>query len=159
MSQLNQKHVDIAAQVKPLISLGEAGTFTVTGDLIEAVPREGYSKEAVVGFQDYASDLLSGILLAFGESSVAAFKADKKLEQVSIEVPFGNDVIAGSILRSKEYPAGGVPKEGEKRDPNAMVTKWGVSTMRYGVSANANRGSLKKVREHINAIAAEALSK
>lgn len=159
MSQLNQKHVDIAAQVKPLLTLGEGGSYTLTGDIIEAAPREGFTKETVEGFQDYASDLLSGILLAFGETSVVAFAADKKLEQVSIEVPFGNDVIAGSILRSKEYPAGGVPKEGEKRDPNATVTKWGVSTMRYGVSANANKGSLKKVREHINNLAAEALSK
>lgn len=158
MSEINSTVTALAAILKGRFVLGEAGIMTAEAGTFEATLPEGMTVETVKQVQDHNANLLAAAGLALGELGVEAFKKEKKLDQISVEFPAMADTISGTIQRSKEYPAGGIPKEGEKRDPNATVSKYGVLTMRYATSANVNRGTLKKVREHVNNLAAVALA-
>ncbi|MNU48734.1 hypothetical protein D3C71_376580 [compost metagenome] len=159
MSDIKKNVLDLAALVKADLTLGEAGIVEVKDGLFERTLPESLTPETVKTYQNHVGDLVAATALALGEVGIDAFKADEKLEQLSVEFGCGSDSLAGTIQRSKDYPAGGIPKEGETRDPNAVVTKYGIISMKYGVNAHANKGSLKKVRDTINERAREALAK
>lgn len=158
MSDVKKSVLDLAASIQSHMTLGEAGIVEVPKDLFATTLPEGLTLEAVKLVQDHTNDLVAATAEALGNLAIPAFKADEKLEQLSVEFGCGVDSLAGTIQRSKEYPAGGIPKEGEARDPNATVTKYGIVSMKYGVNAHANKGTLKKVRDGINKRAAEALA-
>lgn len=159
MSDIKKNILDLAAAIEAEMKIGEAGIVEVTGDLYTKLLPESLTPEIVKVYQDHTSDLVAATAEALGNIAIPAFKADANLEQLSVEFGCGSDSLAGTIQRSKDYPAGGIPKEGETRDPNATVTKYGIVSMKYGVNAHANKGSLKKVRDGINKRAAEALAK
>lgn len=159
MSDIKKNVLDLAALVKADLTLGEAGIVEVKDGLFERTLPETLTPETVKTYQNHVGDLVAATALALGEVGIDAFKADEKLEQLSVEFGCGTDSLAGTIQRSKDYPAGGIPKEGETRDPNAVVTKYGIISMKFGVNAHANKGSLKKVRDSINERAREALAK
>lgn len=159
MSDIKKNVLDLAAAIQAEMKIGEAGIVEVTSDLYTKLLPETLTPEIVKAYQDHTSDLVAGTAEALANIAIPAFKADEKLEQLSVEFGCGSDSLAGTIQRSKEYPAGGIPKEGEVRDPNATITKYGIVSMKYGVNAHANKGSLKKVRDGINKRAAEALAK
>ena len=158
MSDVKQSVIDLAAKLQAQMTLGEAGIVEVPKDLFAQTLPEAITLDAVKLIQDHTNDLVAATAEALGNLAIPAFKADEKLEQLSVEFGCGVDSLAGTIQRSKEYPAGGIPKEGEARDPNATVTKYGIVSMKYGVNAHANKGTLKKVRDGINKRAAEALA-
>lgn len=159
MSDIKKNVLDLAAAIQAEMKIGEAGIVEVSSDLYNKLLPETLTPEIVKVYQDHTSDLVAGTAEALANIAIPAFQADEKLEQLSVEFGCGSDSLAGTIQRSKEYPAGGIPKEGETRDPNATVVKYGIVNMKYGVNAHANKGSLKKVREGINKRAAEALAK
>lgn len=159
MSDIKKNILDLAAAIEAEMKIGEAGIVEVSSDLYTKLLPETLTPEIVKAYQDHTSDLVAGTAEALANIAIPAFKADEKLEQLSVEFGCGSDSLAGTIQRSKDYPAGGIPKEGEVRDPNATVTKYGIVSMKYGVNAHANKGSLKKVRDGINKRAAEALAK
>lgn len=159
MSDIKKNVLDLAAAIQAEMKIGEAGIVEVTGELYNKLLPEALTPELVKVYQDHTSDLVAGTAEALANIAIPAFQADEKLEQLSVEFGCGSDSLAGTIQRSKEYPAGGIPKEGETRDPNATITKYGIVNMKYGVNAHANKGSLKKVRDGINKRAAEALAK
>lgn len=159
MSDIKKSVLDLAAAIEAEMKIGEAGIVEVSSDLYTKLLPETLTPEIVKAYQDHTSDLVAGTAEALANIAIPAFKADANLEQLSVEFGCGSDSLAGTIQRSKEYPAGGIPKEGETRDPNATVTKFGIVSMKYGVNAHANKGSLKKVRDGINKRAAEALAK
>ena len=158
MSDIKQSVLDLAAALKADLSLGENGHIGVAEGAGERTLPSTLSAETVKHFQDHVNDLVAATYLAAGEIGVDAFKADENLDRVSLTIPFFADSVSVEINRSKEYPAGGVPKEGEHRSTET-VTKYGVGYSKYNVNANGNKGALKKVRDRISAMAAEALSK
>lgn len=149
----------LAEALKATFTLGEGGIVTVAPGAYESTLPESLTPEVVRQVQDHNADVLAAAALALGQVAIEGFVKDKALDQVVVNFPCLADTMGGNVLRSKSYAAGGIPKEGEKRDPNATVEKFGVITMGHIVAANANRGTLKKVRSHINALAAEALNK
>lgn len=158
MSDIKQNVIDLAVKIEAQMNLGEAGIVEVPKTLYADLLPEALTAEVVKVYQDHTSDLVAATAEALANIAIPAFKADPKLEQLSVEFGCGSDSLAGTIQRSKDYPAGGIPKEGETRDPNATITKYGIVSMKYGVNAHANKGSLKKVRDGINKRAAEALA-
>mgnify|MGYP003407542902 CR=1 FL=1 len=159
MSDIKKNVLDLAAVIQAEMKIGEAGIVEVSSDLYTKLLPEALTPEIVKVYQEHTSDLVAGTAEALANIAIPAFQADEKLEQLSVEFGCGSDSLAGTIQRSKEYPAGGIPKEGETRDPNATVIKYGIVSMKYGVNAHANKGALKKVRDSINKRAAEALAK
>ncbi len=148
----------LAAVIQGQMTLGDAGIVTVPADIGDTTLPEGLTPEIRTAYQTHQSNLVAATAEALANVAIPAFKADEKLEQLSVEFGFGTDSVAGTIQRSKEYPAGGIPKEGEERDPNAVITKYGIVSMKYGVNAHANKGVLKKVRDGINERAKAALA-
>lgn len=136
----------------------DGSIISLPKDIGDTTLPEGITTESRTLHQNHAVNLVAATAEALGQIGIEAFKADEKLEQLSVEFGYGTDSVAGTIQRSKEYPAGGIPKEGEERDPNAVITKYGIVSMKYGVNAHANKGVLKKVRDSINERAKAALA-
>lgn len=158
MSEVKQAIKDLAAQLKPMFTLAENGVVIPDDDLYSKALPEGLTVEMVKALQQHNTSLVAATSYVVGEMAVDAFKADKSLDRVTTVVPAGTDKISVGVLRSREYPAGGIPKEGETRDPNAKIVKFGVIEASYEVASNGNKGELKKVRSHISALAAAALA-
>lgn len=158
MSNVKQAVQDLAAKIKPMFTLADNGVVLAEEGLYEKTLPEGITLEQLKAVQQHNTALVAATALAVGEIAVDAFKADKELTRVSTEFPVANDKIGANVLRSREYPAGGIPKEGEVRDPSAKITKYGVIEASYETASNGNKGELKKVRTQIGALAAAALS-
>lgn len=107
--------------------------------------------EQITKIQDHTANVLAAAALAVGELGLAAFKADTNLKQTSLSLPAGRDSLNLVFQREKIVPAGTGPDAGTQ-------TKYGVVTSRIDVAAHANRGSLKKVKDHLNATAKEMLA-
>jgi hypothetical protein len=136
----------------------EGSIVSLPSNIGDTTLPEGITVESRALHQEHPVNLVAATAEALGRIGIEAFKGDEKLEQLSVEFGYGADSVAGTIQRSKEYPAGGIPKEGEERDPNAVITKYGIVSMKYGVNAHANKGVLKKVRDSINERAKAALA-
>lgn len=158
MSEVKQAILDLAATIKPMFTLAENGVVVASDDLYEKTLPEGVTVDQIKAIQQHNTALVAATAMAVGELSVDAFKADKDLQRVSAEFSAVGDKISATVTRSREYPAGGIPKEGEVRDPNAKITKYGVIDAGYEVVSNGNKGELKKVRAHIAALAASVLA-
>ena len=98
--------------------------------------------------ETHRANLIAAAGLAAGEIGLEAMKKDKKLEQVTFEMPVLKDSISVALQRSKEFP------NAQGGDP---IQKFGVLTSKYVVDANGNKGEYKKVRQHLSNLAAEAL--
>lgn len=157
MSNVKQNIQDLAASIKPMFKLTDNGVVLAEADLYEKSLPEGITMDQLKTIQTHNTQLVAATALAVGELAVNAFAKDAELSRVTAEVVVGSDKIGTNVLRSRDYPAGGIPKEGEVRDPNARITKWGVIEASYEVASNGNKGELKKVRAHIGALAAAAL--
>lgn len=157
MSEVKQGTKDLSSKVKPLFTLAENGVILPEEHFYEKVLPEGITMDQIKAIQAHNTALLAAVPMAVGEIAIDAFKADKTLDRVSAVIPAGSDKISVAVLRSREYPAGGIPKEGEVRDPNAKIVKYGVIEASYEVASNGNKGELKKVRTHIGALALAAL--
>ena len=158
---INDTVASLATLIKAELAVGDNGVITANAGLDEkiiAANANGLTTEQVKNFQSQVNDLVAATYLAAGELGVAAFSENKELDKVSVTFPFFADSVSVEITRQKEYPAGGVPKEGEARSTE-MVTKYGVGYSKYNVQANGNRGALKKARDRISQLAAEALAK
>lgn len=157
MSEVKQAVQDLAAKIKPMLTLADNGVVLAQADLYEKSLPEGITADQIKAIQQHNTVLVAASALAVGEIAVDAFKADKELQRVTSEFSAVGDKISTAVIRSREYPAGGIPKEGEVRDPNAKIVKFGVIEAAYEVSSNGNKGDLKKVRTHISALALAAL--
>jgi len=153
MSDVKQAVQDLAAKIKPMFTLA----VLPAADLYEKSLPEGITTDQIKAIQQHNTALVAATGLAVGELAIDAFKADKDLTRVSTEFAAVGDKISTAVIRSREYPAGGIPKEGEVRDPNAKIVKYGVIEAAYEVASNGNKGELKKVRTHIGALALAAL--
>lgn len=157
MSDVKQAVQDLAAKIKPMFTLADNGVVLPAADLYEKSLPEGITTDQIKAIQQHNTALVAATGLAVGELAIDAFKADKDLTRVSTEFAAVGDKISTAVIRSREYPAGGIPKEGEVRDPNAKIVKYGVIEAAYEVASNGNKGELKKVRTHIGALALAAL--
>lgn len=158
MSDVKQAVQDLAAKIKPMFTLADNGVVLAEEGLYEKSLPEGITADQIKAIQQHNTALVAASAMAVGELAIDAFKADKDLQRVTAEIPAVGDKISTAVIRSREYPAGGIPKEGEVRDPNAKITKYGVIEASYEVASNGNKGELKKVRAHIGALAAAALA-
>lgn len=150
MSDIKENILKLAEKLKADMSLTEDGVVKVGENVFESTLPEGLDMKIIKAVQDHTADLVSATGYALGQVGVEAFKKDKRLEQVSLEFAAGKDSIGGVFQRSKEVRN---PTDG------SSSTKYGILSMKVGVNAHANKGSLKKVRTALSQMAMDALSK
>jgi len=156
MSDIKPKILELAAQLKKEMKLNASGIIEVSPDaFVKTLEGTGIDETQVKALQKHTADVFAASMHAAGEIGVAAMKKDKKLDQVSMEMPVLKDSISHVILRSKEVMAG-MPKEGEDRP---MKISWGNTTSRYLTDVSGTKGDAKKVRAHIGMLAEEAFGK
>jgi hypothetical protein len=150
MSEIKSVVTDMAAQLKKNLTLGEHGIIEVAPGAFEAtLEGSNLTPDIYNSVQKHNSNLVAAFSLAVGQMGLASMKKDKKLEQVSAELPVLKDTIGVSFQRSKEQQT--APGSGE------FVSKYGVTSARYVVNAAGNRGEYKKVRNHLAELAMETL--
>ena len=121
----------------------------------ETLP-EGLTMDTVKQLQKHNANVVAGVGMAFGEVSIEAMKKDKQLKETQFSTNIGKDTVGGVFRREYEKSMG-IPKDGEERKTE---TAYGQLNMSYKVhGAAGSRGALKKVRDGLNAMARDALTK
>ena len=155
MSDLKESTTGPSAIYKKGMTVGAGGVIEVSPDLYQkSLEAAGIDEKHVKAVQKHNAEFFAGTMLAAGELGVQALKKDKKLEQVSVEIPVLKDSISHSIVREKEVMAG-MPKEGERQTKIA----YGFVNSKFVTDVTGSKGEAKKVRAHIAALAEEAFGK
>lgn len=149
-TQIDQKVLDLSEKVKSNMTVGDQGIVEVPKEFYEStLEGVGLTMEVVKQVQAHNADLVSATGLALGEIGIEAFKKNPELDQLSVQVGVNKDDIAGVFSRSKQVPDGN----------GGMQAKHGVLNMRYTTAgASGSKGSLKKVKTHLNELAKGVLS-
>lgn len=155
MSELKESTKVMSDSIKKDFKLGTGGVVEVSPDIYsKSLEAAGIDEKHVKAIQKHNSEFFASTMHAVGEIAVAAMKKDKKLDQVSVEIPLFKDSIAHAISREKEVMAG-MPKDGERQ----TKTAYGFVTSKYVTDVTGSKGEAKKVRAHISALAEEAFGK
>lgn len=148
-TKISEAVKNLSTQLKDEFKLGEAGVVEVSPDAYEkTLEGTGLTMEVVEQVQTHQANVVAASGLALGEMGLDAFKKDKDLSQVSVELKAGKDVLGGVFARSKQVPDG----------QGGMQTKYGVLSSRVQVNGAANKGELKKVRTHLAEMAKGVLA-
>lgn len=130
----------IAEAAKKSMTIAEGGIVEVPKDFYESLLPEGVSLKDVQKVQQANSTIIAGVGLALGDVGLAAFKKDKKLEQLSVSVNAGKDKLEVGLSRSRTSRN---PTDGSE------IVKHGVLSANWRVAAAGNRGDFKKVRDNV----------
>lgn len=156
MSDVKQHIKDMAEALKKEMKLGTGGVIEISADaFLKSLEGTSINESQVKAVQKHTSEFFAATMLAAGDIAVPAMKKDKKLDQVSVEIPVLKDTVSHVIMRSKEVMAG-MPKEGEEAPKK---TTYGFVSSRYTTDVTGSKGDAKKVKLHIAAMAAEAFGK
>lgn len=130
----------LAGVLKKEMKVGDGGVVEVSEDAFEkTLEGTGLEADDFKKTQDHRDNVVSAMGLALGEVGTEAMKKKKDLPQVSAEMKVHKDVIGGVFSRSKQVPDG----------QGGMQEKHGMLSMRVQANGAANKGSLKKVKQHL----------
>lgn len=144
--EVNENILALADTIKKDLKIGEGGVAELPKDIYEQTLPENITMADVKRVADHNTAFAAGLTLALGEAGVAAFKKDKKLAQVSVDVTAGKDKVAALVQREKQVADG---KGGQQVKHFVANTKWTFA-------GAGNRGALKKIRDHLSAVGAAA---
>lgn len=155
MSGIKDSTVALKEVAKKSMKLGAGGVIEIEPDFyVKSLETAGIPENQVKTLQKHNSEIFASTMMAAGEIAVAAMKKDKKLEQVSVEIPVLKDSISHCIVREKEVMAG-MPKDGERQTKIA----YGFVNSKYVTDVTGSKGEAKKVKAHIASLAEEAFGK
>lgn len=155
MSDIKENIKAMAEVIKKEMKLGSGGVIEISPDVFaKTLEGTAINEGQVKAIQKHTSEFFAATALAAGEIAVPAMKKDKKLDQVSVEVPVLKDTVSHVIQRSKEVMAG-MPKDGERQTKEV----YGYLTSKYVNDVSGSKGEAKKVKQHIAALAEEAFGK
>ncbi len=143
---VNENILALADTIKKDLKIGEGGVAELPKDIYERTLPENITMADVKRVADHNTAFVAGLGLALGEAGQAAFKKDKKLAQVTVDVTAGKDKVGATFQREKQVADG---KGGQQ-------VKHGVLSAKWSFSGAGNRGAFKKVREHLSNAAAAA---
>ena len=157
MSKVNQDIIDLAAKIKPGISIeikdGQA-VSTIDDTLFAANIPEALTAETIKAVKHYESTFYPAATLAFGEASQDVLKKNKKIESVAGEFKLnGKDTWAVNYARTESFRNPASPDA-------APIVKHGVITAKLTTQdARQKIGQLKAVIEEIGVSALAAFGK
>lgn len=129
------------------------GLVVIESKIYEENLPEGLTVETVKAVDAYNSLFLASTTLAIGEQGVPFFKKHKAVDRISSVIPtVGKDTVEVDLRRSVTYPK-------PNAAPGETVTKYAVVTTQHIVHGTRNVGDIKKAKERIANLGAEALAK
>lgn len=153
-SKISSDVAAMAEAIKANVNLDfKTGTGTETKPVFEACLPEDLPMETVKRVNNHNANFVAAGGMAFGELSVEAMTKHPKLEKTDINIKMaGTDHVEYRVERTKEY-------NNHLAGEGAKTVKHGVLTTTYNVKGGTNSGQLKHVRDHLGALAQEALGK
>ncbi len=157
-SSVNEVVLDMAKKIKTHIDFSPAkGEKAAVGSekdsAFEATLPEDLDLATCRKVSDHNANFIAAGAHAFGELAVAAMKKHGDLEEASLKLKMsGRDSVDYNVLRQNEV------RNPANRDAEPIV-KHGTVRTTYNVKGGSNSGQLKHVRDAINQMASEALSK
>ncbi len=127
------------------------GVISSDGDVFNSNLPEGLTPETVEAVSNYTTAFVASGLEAVGKAAVSAMEKDKKLNDVSAEIPmgaFGN--VGYGVTRSREAVVPGTDK---------TTTVYGGTKVNVAFVAGKNAGQLAAAKRSIKEMAEEALKK
>ena len=116
----------------------------------ECLP-ESLTMDVVKEVADYNANFVAGGLMAAGEMAVKAMKKHNKLDEVSCRLKTsGRDYVDYDVKRQVTYKNSLQPEKGD-------ITKMGVATVGYHVSAGKRSGQLELAMTQIREMATAQL--
>lgn len=148
-NDINPRVNELAGKLKGKMTLEKDGVIGIEKGTYEETLPEELTMKTVQAVYRHNEDLVSALTLATAEMAEPAMKKDKKLEQVSSELP-----VEGKGVRSMGAINVGYIREQERTvrnpakpdEPAKQVTSYGVTTARISTFGSRNRGELKKVK-------------
>lgn len=139
----------LAAVLKPQITVDENGAAALPGDIWEKHLPEGATPKLVKAIDNSLIEFTAAQALALGEVALDKFKTDSSLQSVSISTDFGSGLARRTISQQ-------VDREKTGRNPSSgeTFTNYGVISSKIVQTGN---GGLSKVKDHIKALHREAL--
>jgi len=103
---------------------------------------EGITKEVVEQVQTYNTQMGSALALALGSAAIPAMKKNADISSVEVKMPVvGKDYIAVDFTKERQ-----VPSRDENNQPNGTKSKFGNTTVEYGMYGMTSRGQLLAVK-------------
>lgn len=134
----------LADSIRKDLKIGEAGVAADLGkDFFERNLPENISMADVKRVDGFRSDLIAAATLALGETAIDAFKKDKNLPQVSLQIKTNQDKIQVQIDRERKFPN----RMGGEGAPD--IVRHLQANVRYKVASAGDRGAFKQVRDHL----------
>lgn len=150
MSEIKTNVSELATQLKAQMELGANGVVTYKDPktVYATTLGEDLTMDQVNALHTHRDNVIAAQGLAVGQLAMEAFKKDKGLTQLSVEMKAGKDVMSSSIAKEKEYNDG----------KGGKITNYGVLSTRYEANGAGKRGQLKVVRDSLMAQAKDIWS-
>ena len=131
----------------------DTGTGTVSKDAWKNIlAATDVSESEYLKVNAFLKDLVPAGSLAWAETALPAFEANKDLETASVKIKLaGGDSIKLAVDRRVEFPVPGKPDE-------PKIVRYGASTAKLQLAAVKNQ-ALSNTHAHINDLFAAALNK
>lgn len=131
----------------------KAATTKIDENVFMKNAPEGLTAETFDAVRNYRTSFVAAGALAFGQAAVDAMSGNKKLEQLSLDIPMDGKDAAHYTVDRKKVTIDQIHNKG------AEIVKYGVVTTGLTVTAGKNTGQLKVARAQVGAMALAALSK
>lgn len=139
----------LAKEIQGKIEVGEGGVLTVPKDIDENFLPEGVDKKQMRKMQAHANNVAAAVGLAATDKGFELMKKDKGLEQVSLEVPYGNDKIGAIVSRESSH---------RNVQTGETVTNAGGLQLKYKTNlGKTNSGQKAAVKAYNKELAAKLL--
>lgn len=148
MAEIKPEVVALAKTLKSQMTLGDNGVVTYNDPkaVFETTLTDtGLDMKQVKALHDHRDTLIAAQGQAVGELALDAFKKDKNLSQVSVEMKCAKDVIGSTVSRHKSFNDG----------KGGKIERYGVLNTRYEANGAGKRGQLKIVRDNLMEAAKE----
>ena len=152
--KLSAAVTEMAARVRPLLSMGDAGVVTAAdGFLAASCEGTDVTPEMVSKVNDHMTTLVSATYLAVGQEAVEVFKTEGRPEKVTADIVLNKGMSVGvAIPFSKEVP-------NMDKDNPGFKTVYGSGIAKLHFAGTANKGDFKKTRTLIAGLVTESVAK
>ena len=119
-----------------------SNTITTSKDADKEIFDEKTTAAGLRHYEELRSDLASAAVLVAGELGLDHMRKHKDVEDVTIKVNYGRDVITANVRRDKDV---------RNVQTGETSIKHGVATLGYRAFGSVgSRGALKSTRDHVS---------
>jgi len=136
---------ELSDRIGKLITIekkNDQGVVVVQDGAYLSLLPENLTKETVEAVQEFNGKMAAASALAVGTAAIPIMKKDQNLANVTMSMPtVGKDFIGVNFQRERQVPA-----RDENNQPAGTKTKFGSTSVEYGMYSTKSRGALLSVK-------------